>query len=197
MRHSVHVYIHEHSYRQGLHQSAHTHARSTWSRNPLPAVPTLPIKVVPPYLTSSITAMLGKSLSVLFCHSCWRTQSMSLDTRVIKLNCKSPEPAFTLVSFSVHSSILKMEATCRLSGHYVPQDSNLWTRLEAVSNSSTVAMRVVGYTKSEPSAWGDNRASLFLGDIKTRTCPLGLGESCIWDSKIRSWVPRDSHMRMG
>jgi hypothetical protein len=61
------------------------------------------------------------------------------------------------------------------------------------SNTSTVALRVVG---SEPSAWGHNRATMFLRDINTGTWPSRLGESRIWDSKIWSWIPRDSDLRM-
>jgi hypothetical protein len=35
-----------------------------------------------------------------------------------------------------------------------------------------------------PSAWGYNRATLFLGDINTGTWPARLGESQTWDSKM-------------
>jgi hypothetical protein len=37
--------------------------------------------------------------------------------------------------------------------------------------------------KREPSAWGYNSATMFLGDINTGTWPSRLGESSIWDSK--------------
>jgi hypothetical protein len=55
--------------------------------------------------------------------------------------------------------------------------------VEAGSNTSTVGLRVVGGDEKEPSAWGYNRATLFLGDINTRTWPSRLGESQIRDSK--------------
>jgi hypothetical protein len=48
----------------------------------------------------------------------------------------------------------------------------------------------------EPSDWSYNQATLFLEDINTGTWPSRLGESRIWDSKIWSWVPRDSGLRM-
>jgi hypothetical protein len=34
---------------------------------------------------------------------------------------------------------------------------------------NTLALRIVGGDKGEPSAWGYNRATLFLGDINTGT----------------------------
>jgi hypothetical protein len=51
-------------------------------------------------------------------------------------------------------------------------------------------------SKSDRSAWGYNRATLFLGDINTGTWPSRLGEYPIWDSKIQSWVSPDSDLRM-
>jgi hypothetical protein len=51
-------------------------------------------------------------------------------------------------------------------------------------------------TKREPSAWGSNWATLFLGDINTGTWTSRLGESRIWVSKICSRVPLDSDPRM-
>jgi hypothetical protein len=50
--------------------------------------------------------------------------------------------------------------------------------------------------KKEPSAWGYNRATLFLGDINTGTWPSMLWGPRIWDSKMWSWVPRDSALRV-
>jgi hypothetical protein len=41
-----------------------------------------------------------------------------------------------------------------------------------------------------------DNATLFLGDINTWTWPSRLGEPRIWDSKIWSWVPRDSDLRI-
>jgi hypothetical protein len=41
-----------------------------------------------------------------------------------------------------------------------------------------------------------NRVTLFLGDINTGTWPSRLGGSRIWESKMWSWVPRDSDLRM-
>jgi hypothetical protein len=51
-------------------------------------------------------------------------------------------------------------------------------------------------TKREPSAWGFNWATLFLGVINMGTWPSRLGESRFWGSKIWSRVPRDSDPRM-
>jgi hypothetical protein len=73
---------------------------------------------------------------------------------------------------------------------------NSQSRVEAGSNTSTVALLVVGGDEKEPSAWRYNRATLSLGDINTGTLPSRLGESRIWDSKMWSWVPRDSDLRM-
>jgi hypothetical protein len=48
--------------------------------------------------------------------------------------------------------------------------------MKAGSNTSTVALRVVGgETKREPSSWGYNWATLFLVDINTGTDPPGWG----------------------
>jgi hypothetical protein len=49
--------------------------------------------------------------------------------------------------------------------------------VEAGSNTSTVALRVVGGEEREPSVWGYNWATLFLGDINTGTWPSKLGGS--------------------
>jgi hypothetical protein len=68
--------------------------------------------------------------------------------------------------------------------------------VEAGSNTSIVALRVVGGDEKEPSTWGYNWVTLFLEDINKGTWPFRLGESRIWDSKIWSWVPRDSNPRM-
>jgi hypothetical protein len=38
--------------------------------------------------------------------------------------------------------------------------------------------------------------TLFLGDISTGTWPSRLGEFRMWDSKMWSWSPRDSDLRM-
>jgi hypothetical protein len=58
-----------------------------------------------------------------------------------------------------------------------------WSHVEAGSNTSTVALRVVGGDVRKPSTWGYNGATLFLGDINTETWPTRLVESQIWDSK--------------
>jgi hypothetical protein len=42
-------------------------------------------------------------------------------------------------------------------------------------NTSTVALRVVGGDEREPSAWGYNRVTLFLGDINTGNWPFTWG----------------------
>jgi hypothetical protein len=44
-------------------------------------------------------------------------------------------------------------------------------------DTSTVDLRVVRGDEREPSARGYNSATLFLGDINTRTWPSRLGES--------------------
>jgi hypothetical protein len=62
-----------------------------------------------------------------------------------------------------------------------------------VSRNVTLTLEA---TKLTPSAWGYNWASLFLGDINAGTWPSRLEESRIWDSKILSWVPRESDPRM-
>jgi hypothetical protein len=46
------------------------------------------------------------------------------------------------------------------------------------------------WTKREPSAWGYNWTTLFLGDIRLGTWPTGLGESRIWESRIWDSNPR-------
>jgi hypothetical protein len=69
-------------------------------------------------------------------------------------------------------------------------------RVEAGSNSSTVALWVVGGDEKEPSAWWYNWATLFLGVINTGTWLSRLGKPQIWESKIWSRVPRDSDPRM-
>jgi hypothetical protein len=66
---------------------------------------------------------------------------------------------------------------------------------EAGSKTSTVTLRVGG-DKREPSAWEYNWATLFPDYINTGTWPSRLGESRIWDSRIWSWVPRDSDSRL-
>jgi hypothetical protein len=58
-------------------------------------------------------------------------------------------------------------------------DSSKEARVEAGSNISTVALRVVGDDENEPSAWKYNWATLFLGDKITGTRPSRLGDSRI------------------
>jgi hypothetical protein len=53
------------------------------------------------------------------------------------------------------------------------------SHVEALSNTSTVALRVVGSDEKGTHTWGYNRATLFLGDINTRTWPVRLGKSRI------------------
>jgi hypothetical protein len=50
--------------------------------------------------------------------------------------------------------------------------------------------------KKNPAPGGYNWATLFLGYINTGIWPSRLGESRIWDSKMWSWVPRNSDPRM-
>jgi hypothetical protein len=59
-------------------------------------------------------------------------------------------------------------------------------RVKAGSNTSTVALRVVGGDEKETQCLGVNWATLFLRDIDTGTWPSRLGESRICDSKIWS-----------
>jgi hypothetical protein len=66
----------------------------------------------------------------------------------------------------------------------------------AEPNTSTVTLPVVGGDEKEPNAWGCNWATLFLGDINMGTWTSKLGKSWIWDTKIWSWVPQDSNLRM-
>jgi hypothetical protein len=65
------------------------------------------------------------------------------------------------------------------------------TRVEAVSNTSTVSLRVVGGDAKETSAWGYNWATLFLGYINTGTWPSTLGGGL-----ESARVKRDSDLRM-
>jgi hypothetical protein len=70
------------------------------------------------------------------------------------------------------------------------------SHVEAGSNTSTVALWVVGGDERESNAWGYNWATQFLGDINTRFWPSKSGKSRIWDSKTWTWVPLDSDPRM-
>jgi hypothetical protein len=56
--------------------------------------------------------------------------------------------------------------------------------VEAGSNTSTVALRVVGGDKKGTHYLEYNGAMLFLGDINTGTWPSRLGDSRISDSKM-------------
>jgi hypothetical protein len=63
------------------------------------------------------------------------------------------------------------------------------SRVEAESNTSTVTLRVVGDDEKGtqcPCSWG----------YKYGAWPSRFGESRIWDSKMWSWVLRDSDLRM-
>jgi hypothetical protein len=52
-------------------------------------------------------------------------------------------------------------------------------RVEANSNTSTVALRVVRGNEKGTQCWGYNWATVFLGDINTGTWPSWLEESRI------------------
>jgi hypothetical protein len=52
-------------------------------------------------------------------------------------------------------------------------------RVEAGSNTSTAALRVVGGDEKRTSAWGHNWATVFLWDINT-----GAWASRLWESQI-------------
>jgi hypothetical protein len=45
----------------------------------------------------------------------------------------------------------------------------MFYHMEEGSNTSTVALRVVGGDEKEPGAWGCNWAAMFLGVINTKT----------------------------
>jgi hypothetical protein len=49
------------------------------------------------------------------------------------------------------------------------------SRVEAVYNTSTVALRVAEGNEMDPGAWGHNWATLSLGDINTETWSSMLG----------------------
>jgi hypothetical protein len=53
------------------------------------------------------------------------------------------------------------------------------SRVEAGSYTSAIALQLIGGDEKEPSMWGYNRVTLFLGDINTGTwlCRLGGLES--------------------
>jgi hypothetical protein len=70
------------------------------------------------------------------------------------------------------------------------------TRVEAESNTSIVALRIVRGDKKGTHALEYNGATLFLRDINMGTWPSRLGESRIWESKIWLWVPRYSNLRV-
>jgi hypothetical protein len=53
------------------------------------------------------------------------------------------------------------------------------SRVEAGSNISTVALRVIGGDEKGTQYLGYNRGTLFLGGINTGTWPSRLGESRI------------------
>jgi hypothetical protein len=48
-------------------------------------------------------------------------------------------------------------------------------RVEAVSDTSTVTLRVVEGDEREPGAWGYNWATMSLGDINTGTWSFRMG----------------------
>jgi hypothetical protein len=77
---------------------------------------------------------------------------------------------------------------------------SLWASAEAIALESEfishVALRVVGGDEQGTQCLGYNRATLLLEDINTVAWLSRLGESRIWDSKMWSWVPRDSALRM-
>jgi hypothetical protein len=68
--------------------------------------------------------------------------------------------------------------------------------VEAGSNTSTVALRVVGGNEKGTQCLGDNWTTLFLEVINTVTWPSRLRKPGIRDSKVLSWVSWDSDLRM-
>jgi hypothetical protein len=87
---------------------------------------------------------------------------------------------------------------CRPCRGYIKTSKqiNIVFRVEAGSNTSTVALRVVGGAEKGTLCLGYNRATMFLGDINMGTWPSMLGEPPIWDSKMWSRVPRELDMRL-
>jgi hypothetical protein len=67
--------------------------------------------------------------------------------------------------------------------------------VEAGTNASTVALLAVGGDEMEPSAWGHNRVTLFLGEINTGTWPCRL-VSLESETVKCGHIPRDSGLRM-
>jgi hypothetical protein len=65
----------------------------------------------------------------------------------------------------------------RLQTKLYRTESNQRFRVEAGSNTLTVAQRVVGGDEKGTTAWGYNRATLFLGDITAGAWPSRLGVS--------------------
>jgi hypothetical protein len=76
------------------------------------------------------------------------------------------------------------------------KQDQLAPRVQAGSNTSTVALRVVGRDEKGTQCLGYNWATLFLEDINMGTWPSTLEESRIWDSKIWSWIQRDLDSRL-
>jgi hypothetical protein len=96
-----------------------------------------------------ITALLGNDSVVI----AWSHQQ----TRTGQLHCKRAN------AFSTRS-VLRCYKEDKLRPH-----------IEAASNTSTVALRVVGGDEKEPSAWEYNWATLFLRDIYKGTWLSRLG----------------------
>jgi hypothetical protein len=68
--------------------------------------------------------------------------------------------------------------------------------VEVGSNTSTITLRVVGGDEKGTQCLGYNWDTLFLGDINIGTGHSRLLESWMWESKMWSWDPRDSDLRM-
>jgi hypothetical protein len=76
-------------------------------------------------------------------------------------------------------AVFSVGSAPKLYSNMTPGRLSAVFRVEAGSNLSTVALRVVGGDEKGLSAWRYKRATLFLGDINTGTWPSRLGESQI------------------
>jgi hypothetical protein len=102
------------------------------------------------------------------------------------------------VVFSVFSGALVPTQQC--SKHISAEVNQHATMEEAVfSLGATPGLNnkdLRQHRTGNPVPWGYNGATLFLGDINSGTWSSRLGESQIWESKMWSWVPWDSDLRM-
>jgi hypothetical protein len=99
----------------------------------------------------------------------------------------------------MHSALyMSITKTTDLFGEIVSllSVSMLLEELITVSNTTTISLWVVGGMKKVTHCLGYNWATPFPANIITGAWSSRLGEPRIWDSKISSWVPKDSDPRM-